>query len=96
MNTSIEINSAKFENVLFSILPSGYGHWKLTASFVTPNNSSVKHTITTSDSMLIDELRDEDNLEARQDAGDRVISSWIEEITEDEYEHYINSAELVD
>lgn len=96
MKTTIEINSAKFEDVTFNIMPSGYGHWKLRASFFTPNNSIISHTITTNDSMLIDALRDEDDANAREQAADKVISAWIDRISENEFNHYINGAELQD
>lgn len=79
-------NNTEYSDVTFSILPSGHGHFEVRTSFITPTGKSVSGSNITTDTELIDRLRDEDDSEAREIAGKRFIQSWLDSLTDEEYD----------
>lgn len=75
--TNVTVNEQIYENITFSILPSGYGHWDVRASFFTPSGDLVSHKSRTSDSVLIDGVKSDDEA-ARERLAEIMVSRWLD------------------
>lgn len=80
MKTTIETNGKKYEVTYPSILPSGYGHKKVSLTFFDENGNRHDHSIITSNMRLIDSIKSDDDNESEE-----AIASISESIIDNYY-----------